>query len=743
MEYLTKEQVKNAKKNVDKDKTTRSTWDIILSNTFTFINGMVLVIALFVATTFRFENLTFVFVIIINTLIGSFQEIRSKRALENLQLLSRSKYKVNRDNKTVEVYSEDIVEGEYLHLSLGDQVPVDGYIISGQIEVDESLLTGESDNIHKSKDDHLLSGSNVVSGSSLIKVTAVGADSYINQFAQKSKRFKKYPSELRDNLNKILKIISLLMVPIALLLVVRGISQGRTYNSIVLSTSGALIGMIPEGLMLLVSVSLAVSAYKLSKKKVLVQELYCVETLARVDTLCFDKTGTITTGQMEVVETSDKVEEVLKNYLSYFDDENATSIALKNYLKLEKSWHVRKIGAFSSKNKYSFIQVEGEGTYFFGADEFLNLNDSIPEHYQDMKKQGFRVLTLVKSSDYVEIPENLSYIGSVVLSDKIKENTKETFEYFESQDVSIKIISGDNHLAVLGVAIKAGFNPNAKAVDMSKVELDDFERVVLENDIFGRVTPTQKEAMVEILQKDKKTVAMSGDGVNDVLALKKADVSFAMNGATSAAKSVSNIVFLTDDFSVFYDILMEGRRVINNIQKVASLFLTKTFFSIIFAILSIIFALKFPFTPIQFTLISTITIGIPSFFLTFEENKNKVKPDFMKSVMTNALVGGGTLVLAVLLTNIFIDDSSKLGIICISLALLNGLLMIVRVSRPLNRYKMVLLMFLTIAAIMAVVIDVFYLDKSQLPFTLYDFVISGLMMGLVIFAHFILDKKVK
>jgi len=743
MKYLTSEEVTKAKKNISEIKPYKTTKEIIFSNIFTFFNAMNLVLAAFIATTLRFENMLFLGVITINTAIGIFQEVRSKNALEKLSLLGRSKYRVNRDNEIINIDSEEIVLGEYLHLNLGDQVPVDAEIIDGSIEVDESLLTGESDNIFKTTNDKIMSGSNVVSGSCLVRAVAVGEDSYINKLAKSTKEFKKYPSKLRDYMDKILKVISILLVPVAIMLYMRGASLGRGYIEIVLSSAGALVGMIPEGLILLVSVSLAVAAMKLAKKKVLVQELYCVETLARVDVLCFDKTGTITTGNMNVVEIDGEVAEKLSSYLAYFDDENATSRALKNHLTCKKQWDVEELGAFSSKNKYSFIKLQNSGTYFFGAYEFLGFSSEMDEYYENLKKEGYRILSLAYTEDSTNIPTNMKLIGHVVLSDEIKENTKETFKYFESQGVEVKIISGDNHIAVYGVAKKAGFKEDAKAIDMTKVTEEGFEKTVLENDIFGRVTPEQKQKMVGVLQKAGKTVAMSGDGVNDVLALKKADISFAMNGATSAAKSVSNIVFLTDDFGVFYDILMEGRRVINNIQKVASLFLTKTFFSIVFSILSVIFALEFAFIPIQFTIISAITIGIPSFFLTFEANKEKVSNNFMKDILTNAAIGGGILVATVLLTNFAITDNSQAKFISFLLALINGLCMVAKVSLPLNKYKIVLLSMLSIAAIIGVGVNIFILKNHFTPLV-FSQVIYIIILGLVISTvHFFTRRKVR
>ena len=743
MKYLTSEEVTKAKKNISEIKPYKTTKEIIFSNIFTFFNAMNLVLAAFIATTLRFENMLFLGVITINTAIGIFQEVRSKNALEKLSLLGRSKYRVNRDNETINIDSEEIVLGEYLHLNLGDQVPVDAEIIEGSIEVDESLLTGESDNIFKTTNDKVMSGSNVVSGSCLVRAIAVGEDSYINKLAKSTKEFKKYPSKLRDYMDKILKVISILLVPVAIMLYMRGAILGRGYVEIVLRSAGALVGMIPEGLILLVSVSLAVAAMKLAKKKVLVQELYCVETLARVDVLCFDKTGTITTGNMNVVEINDEVAEKLSSYLAYFDDENATSRALKNHLTCKKQWDVEELGAFSSKNKYSFIKLQNGGTYFFGAYEFLGFASEMGEYYENLKKEGYRILSLAYTEDSTNVPTNMKLVGHVVLSDEIKENTKETFKYFESQGVEVKIISGDNHIAVYGVAKKAGFKEDAKAIDMTKVTDEEFEKTVLENDIFGRVTPEQKQKMVAVLQKAGKTVAMSGDGVNDVLALKKADISFAMNGATSAAKSVSNIVFLTDDFGVFYDILMEGRRVINNIQKVASLFLTKTFFSIVFSILSVIFALEFAFIPIQFTIISAITIGIPSFFLTFEANKEKVSNNFMKDILTNAAIGGGILVATVLLTNFAITDNSQAKFICFLLALINGLCMVAKVSLPLNKYKVALLSMLSIAAIIGVGVNIFILKNHFTPLV-FSQVTYIIILGLVISTvHFFTRRKVR
>lgn len=743
MKYLTSEEVTKAKKNISEIKPYKTTKEIIFSNIFTFFNAMNLVLAAFIATTLRFENMLFLGVITINTAIGIFQEVRSKNALEKLSLLGRSKYRVNRDNKIENIDSEEIVLGEYLHLNLGDQIPVDAEIIEGSIEVDESLLTGESDNIFKTTNDKVMSGSNVVSGSCLVRAIAVGEDSYINKLAKSTKEFKKYPSKLRDYMDKILKVISILLVPVAIMLYMRGASLGRGYVEIVLRSAGALVGMIPEGLILLVSVSLAVAAMKLAKKKVLVQELYCVETLARVDVLCFDKTGTITTGNMNVVEIDDEVAEKLSSYLAYFDDENATSRALKNHLTCKKQWDTEELGAFSSKNKYSFIKLKNGGTYFFGAYEFLGFPDEMDEYYENLKKEGYRILSLAYTEDSTNIPTNMKLVGHVVLSDEIKENTKETFKYFESQGVEVKIISGDNHIAVYGVAKKAGFKEDAKAIDMTKLTEEDFKKTVLENDIFGRVTPEQKQKMVAVLQRAGKTVAMSGDGVNDVLALKKADISFAMNGATSAAKSVSNIVFLTDDFGVFYDILMEGRRVINNIQKVASLFLTKTFFSIVFSILSVIFALEFAFIPIQFTIISAITIGIPSFFLTFEANKEKVSNNFMKDILTNAAIGGGILVATVLLTNFTITDNSQAKFICFLLALINGLCMVAKVSLPLNRYKVALLSMLSIAAIIGMGVNIFILKNHFTPLV-FSQVIYIIILGLVISTvHFFTRRKVR
>lgn len=740
MNYLTTREVNASKKNTTTNQVYKTTKQIILSNIFTYFNGMILVLALFVLTTFRFENLLFVLVIVINTVIGIYQEIKAKNALEALSLLESAKYKVNRDNQSIFIDSQAIVCGEYLHLNIGDQVPCDGYIIKGEVEVDESLLTGESDSIYKKEADQLLSGSNIISGACLMKVTAVSDDAYINKLSNDSKTFKKYPSKLRFYLDKILKVISIFLVPIAIMLYVRGSYQSKTYVDIVLSSAGALVGMIPEGLILLVSVALYVSAYKLTKKKVLVKELYCTETLARVDVLCFDKTGTITTGKMKVKAIDNKTKEILSSYFAYFDDENATSKAIKAVLDLKQDFNVIKKGAFSSKHKYSYLQVEGLGTYFFGAYEFLDVVDNLEKIDEENKNNGDRILSLVFTDEYVEVPRQTKLVGHIVLEDEIKENTKKTFDYFISQGVDIKIISGDNHQSVLAVAKAAGFNQNAKAIDMSKVDDKQLEQVLFENDIFGRVSPQQKEQMVALLQKNGKTVAMSGDGINDMLALKKADISFAMTDATSAVKSVANISLLTNDFGVFYDILMEGRRVINNIQRVAALFLTKTFFSISFAILSVLLGINFPFIPIQFTIISALTIGIPAFFLTFEENKQKVKNNFMQEVLSNAGLAGFILVTIILISNFLPFTPATKGLICFVLALVNGLLMVYKLSRPLNQYKIILLSLLIFGAVIGVMVNIFIINQKIIFLTVSEWIYLLLAIVSVILMHLLAMK---
>ncbi len=735
MNYLTEEIIRKSKKNKCIENKYKTTKEIIFTNTFTFFNFIITVLAVLVATTRRYENLLFIFVIFINTMIGIYQEIKSKNELEKLSFLSKSKYKVNRNNNIEEIAEYEIVEGEFLHLYSGDNIPCDGTILEGEIEVNESILTGETDNVFKKEKDIVLSGSFITSGNCLIKVDKVGEDSFINKINKEAKILKKYPSKLRDYMNAILKYISFFLIPIAILLYLKGKKSGLNYEEVVLKSVGALIGMIPEGLILLTSVSLFVSAYKLAKDKILVQELYCTEMLARVDVLCFDKTGTITTGDMEVVSIDKKTKDVLGKYLSYFDDDNLTSKAIKKILNLEPTWQVLKKKSFSSDCKYSYIQVRGEGTYFFGSYDFLNFQDKDRSKHENLKNLGYRILAVSRSKEYINKPKNTELIGTVVLSDKIKNNARETLDFFKKEAVDIKVISGDNPNCVLAIAKKAGIQ-SEKAVDMKNVSDEKLEEVVLNNNIFGHTTPVQKKKMIEILKNNKKTVAMVGDGVNDVLALKKADISFAMKHAPSSVKSVSNIVLLTDNFNSFYKVLMEGRRVINNISKVATLFLIKTFFSISFSFLVIVFAFEFPFIPIQFTIISALTIGIPSFFLTLEENRKKVQEDFMKKILLNSVFAGSILLAITILANIFNSLNTLF-----SLALLNGIIMVYRVSLPLNNLKKLLILFLSTFSIIFILINSLFIEKTFLNFTFNNLIFLFFSSLLIIIIHLFIKKR--
>lgn len=618
------EQVENAKKNTIKDLGYKSTLEIIISNLFTVFNAVVLVITILVSTTLEFENLISLVIIFINTLKGIVQEIKARDSLKKLSLLNKTLYKVNRDDRIWSVDIEEIVEGEYVYLNIGDQVPCDGFLVEGTLEVDESILTGESKTIKKDSYDKLYGGSSITSGSGLYKVTKVGESNYINHLVNKVKKVKKYPSTLRSFMDNILKIVAISIIPIAMSLAYISYKRGDDYNDIILRTTSSVLGIIPTALVLIVSGTIAMATIKLTKKKVLIKEEYSVETLARVNIFCFDKTGTITTGEMEVIEIDRDVEKVLSNYLSCFDDENLTTKALKNYLYLKNDWKIRKKESFSSDKKYSYVQVEGMGTYFFGAYDFLNIKTDQDDKYKKITDIGYRIITLAKSDKYLDKPNNTELIGYVVLSEKLNKNTRKTFEYFENEDIEVKIVSGDDYRAVSSLASQAGLK-NIKSIDMTNVKEKDLENVAKEYNVFGRVSPKQKEDIIGVLRANGNTVAMSGDGVNDVLALRKADISFAVNNATAAAKNIASILLLTEDFSIYNDILLEGRRVINNIRQVASLFLSKTFFNMLLVIICIIFTTHSPFVPIELTMILLSTVTIPAFLLCMQKNDDKVK----------------------------------------------------------------------------------------------------------------------
>ena len=645
--------------NVSLDNNSKTKKDIIKSNILTFFNLIMIIMAVLIIIVGSFKNLTFLVIAIANTLIGIFQELKAKKTLDELSLLSESKTLVLRDNNQKYVSTQNIVIDDIMILKSGNQISADAKVISGKIEVNESLLTGESDTIDKDINDPLYSGSFVVAGKCYAKVISVGNDSYANKIASVAKELKKSKSQLQKSINQILKIVSFLIIPLGIgLFITQHYVSKMSFSQSIIGTVAAILGMIPEGLVLLTSVSLAVGIINLGKRKTLVQDLFSIETLARVDMLCLDKTGTLTTGEMKVekidIITGDEVNMIMGNLLNALEDQNATALALEKHFKKYNNFDVISTIPFSSSRKYSGVKFN-QGSYVLGAYEYIVKEDNydLKEKIDFYTKEGFRVLALAKCdfNSNKEINGKTKVIALIIISDIIRKDAKETLMYFASQNVDLRIISGDNPLTVSIIAKKVGF-PHSEAekyLDATTLKTkSDVKKAVREYKIFGRVTPEIKKEIIIALKELGHTVAMTGDGVNDVLALKEADCSIAMAEGSDAAKKCSNVVLLDSNFSSLPYIVGEGRRVINNIKASASLFLVKTFFSFILAVLVLLFGTPYPFIPIHLSVISTVAVGIPTFILNLEPNFDLVEKGFLKSVLLNALTGAFTIIIQIL-----------------------------------------------------------------------------------------------
>ncbi len=671
------------KKNTVEPIISKSYREIIQQHVFTLFNGINIVLAIFVFFTGSYRNMLFMITVILNMFIGLFQEIRSKHMLDKLSLLNQAKIHILKENQEVEVYIQDVEEKDILVLHAGDEICCDGHILSGSIECNESMLTGESDAIYKKENDTLLSGSFVVSGKCYMMADKVGQDTYSYSILKHAKRFKRYPSQLRDSIDTIIKWCTYILIPLGCALFIKQIIK-TNYTTATLNTVAAVVGMIPEGLVFLTSVALAISSFKLAKQDVLVQELYCIETLARTDTLCLDKTGTLTQGKLSVchVEALEKVDGILGDMMQALPDDNATAIALRNYFKMQNHNKVISYVPFSSQRKYSSVTFE-DGEYKLGAYSYIanRLDVNVQNRIEEYTKQAMRVVVLIKN-DFV-----LAYI---CLRDELRPDAKDTLSFFKKQGVDIKLISGDDPKTVQALAKKAGFE--SESIDMSCVQ--DVESVVDSYSIFGRVTPEQKKELVLALKKRNKTVAMTGDGVNDVMALKEADCSIAMGSGSQACKSVASLVLLKDQMNALPVILYQGRCVINNIQRTASLFLVKTLFSIGLSLLTLVCLKNYPFKPIQLTLISALATGIPSFILTLEPNGSIVKGNFLKNVFSKAIPGAACVILSVIGVSIvghFVPVSpSQYSTMCTILAGVNALVVLIRVCVPMTALRKIL-----------------------------------------------------
>ena len=712
------------------ESATKTTKEIIKSNVFTYFNLIFLVIALLLIGVGAFRDLTFLPIIIANTLIGIVQEIRSKKVLDDLSILNSPKTRVIRDGSKKEIPADELVLDDIVELSAGGQIPADAVVLNGQLNVNESLLTGESDEIVKKSGDELLSGSFVVSGSCLARLTKVGEESYISKLTHRATQTKEgEQSEMIRSLNRLVQAVGIVIIPIGVVLFVQQfVYAGTPLRDSVTSMVAAILGMIPEGLYLLASVAMAVSAMRLAKQQVLIHDMKCIETLARVDVLCVDKTGTITVPDMEVdtfvltedlmktvpdgddgtrvyVDAGDReeqkqkyrqVREKIVEFAVNMNADNATMEAVKAYFKTGNTVNIKKadkVFAFSSKTKYSGI-ISGGDSYLIGAPEFVLREDY--EHYKEKieaySEKGYRVLVYGRYEgvlDGQKLTEKALPVAFIMLTNAIREGAKETFSYFTERGVEIKVISGDNPKTVAEIAQKAGICGADNYVDASTLTTDEsIAQAVMKYQIFGRVTPDQKLKFVEALKAQGRTVAMTGDGVNDVLALKDADCSIAMASGSEAASQVAQLVLLDNDFSRMPSVVMEGRRVVNNIQRSASLYLVKNIFSMLLAVFSMIFMINYPLEPSQISLISMFTIGIPSFVLALEPNKDRIQGHFMTNVLLKALPAGLTDFLAVSSLVLFCQEfgvnEGDISTSCTILVAIVGFMILYQIAKPMT-----------------------------------------------------------
>lgn len=695
--------------------TQKTVGQIVKSNLLTYFNLIFLILTVLLCIVGSFRNLTFLPVIIGNTVIGIFQELRAKKTLDKMSMLNAPHSIVVRDGEQQQIQSEELVKDDIIILAAGNQICADATVLSGSISVNEALLTGESDEIKKKSGDRLMSGSFVVSGQCYAKLDKVGNESYISQLTAQAKAMGDgEQSEMIRYINKLVKWVGIIIIPVGIILFCQAyIMNGETFKKSVVSMVAAVLGMIPEGLYLLTTVALALSTIRLAKKQVLLHDMKSIETLARVDVLCVDKTGTITEPGMQVTELvisarcgdaeMDKraFAHLLADYSAVIEDNNATMEAIRAYVdknEIEKgSRTLLKTQPFTSANKYSKVSFV-EGDYMLGAPEFIMKDryDEISEEIEEYQSKGYRVLLMAESGNDSSGLEKsfggISPIGYIVLSNPIRENAESTFTYFKEQGVAIKVISGDNPATVSEVAKRAGIDGAEDYVDASTLASEkDITEAVDKYTVFGRVTPKQKQLIVRALQKQKHTVAMTGDGVNDILAMKDADCSIAMASGSEAAAQAAQTVLLDSDFGRMPYVVYEGRQVVNNIQRSASLFLVKNIFSLLMAIFSAVFAITYPLEPSQISLISMFTIGLPGFLLALEPNRNRIEGNFMANVMLKALPAGltdvlsvGALVICGQVFNLPSEDIATAGTMLLAVV---GFMIIIKISHPFNKMK--------------------------------------------------------
>lgn len=699
------ERAKSGRSNGSFDIKTKSVGQILRSNIFTLFNLINIILAALIVMVGSYRNMLFMGVVLCNTAIGIIQEIRSKRVIDKLSLISAPKAHLLRDGKKTELPVSEIVLDDIMLLSSGQQICADGLVLDGECEVDESLITGECDPIRKKKGDELLSGSFVTSGSVRAQAVRVGAESYSNRITSGAKYVKKHSSEMMKSINRIISAVSVCIVPFGIILFLKSVLMAQqSFESGVVSTVAALIGMIPEGLVLLTSVALAVSSIRLARQQTLCQDLFCVESLARVDILCLDKTGTITEGSMqaeEVIPLDNGFDcgGALNALASAFTDVNPTLAAVKEKFGSGTDMKLSASIPFSSARKFSAASFDSYGTAALGAPEFIlrDIPEKVANISKEYKQRGMRVLLLAHSGQKCgdgSLPEDMKAKALVILSDKIRKSAPETLDYFRKQGVTLKVISGDDPLTVSRVAERAGLENAAEYIDMSTVSEEQIPEAAIKYTVFGRVTPWQKLELVKAMKAAGHKVAMTGDGVNDVLALKEADCSVAMQSGSDAARSVSQLVLLNSDFASMPLAVEEGRRVINNIERSAALFLVKTIFSFLLAVMFLILPFPYPFRPIQMTLISALTIGVPSFLLALEPNHNLVRGKFISNVLKKAAPGGITVAVGIgLLTAagyIFSVAQEQLSVMAVLLTAAVAFAVLWNVCRPFKTWRAVM-----------------------------------------------------
>ena len=708
-------------------KYSRSIKDIILSNIFTLFNFINLFLFILVLTTKSYRNGLFAIVIVINTIISIYGEIKAKLIIDKLSIVNNTKVSVIRDGKTIKISPYDIVIDDIIVLKNGDVVPTDVLVLNSNLcEVDESIITGETKNVIKKKNDTIFSGSIIISGSLKAKVINVGLNNYSSRLIKEASYQKEDKTYLEKELNKVLKIVTILIIPIMIILfLIQYFVNNVSYNEAILYTTAGVIGMIPSGLILLTSVALSTGVIKMGLKKVIVQELNGIETLSCVDVLCLDKTGTITDGTLEVIKVINKstfdINSIIKNMLN--DNlVNQTDIALDKYFKTKEKLNIVKMIPFSSYRKYSMVCYENLNTFALGALEYMLPNAKMDEEALNYAQEGYRVLTLIHSKEIPEdqkIPSHSKIIAYIILKDNIRKNIEKTLKYFTEQQVNIKIISGDNVSTISNVMKKVGYKDYEKYLDCSNLNDEELINKVSDYQIYGRCNPYQKRLIIKTL-KQKYTVGMVGDGVNDILALKEADCSIALTSNNGAAKSVSQIVILENDFNVLPDIVNEGRRVINNIERVASLYLVKTIYSFLLSILSIVLTMEYPFYPIQLTLIGTACVGLPSFFLTMLNDNRKVSKNFIKNVFKTSSCSGIAItiniIIILILSNILKTSIDTYKIVTVTLTGLINILILYKISKPITNIKKIILLITIVLFLSSLIFlrKIFILNKFNL-----------------------------